>query len=70
MTTALTESQSPPAPEKPFDFKRCTPRVVKQGGLLKNMGLFVQKGDQLRAELLGPMTVCCSAGIHAKLVRV
>ena len=46
MTTALAASQNPSAPEKRFDSKRCTPRVVKQGDLPKSMGLFVQKGEK------------------------
>jgi TonB family protein len=46
MTTALTAGQNPPAPEKPFDSKRCTPRVMKQGDLPKNMSPFVQKGEK------------------------
>lgn len=46
MTTALAASQNPSVPEKRFDSKRCTPRVVKQGDLPKSMGLFVQKGEK------------------------
>ncbi len=46
VTTPLGARQNPQAPPKPFDTKRCTPKVVKQGDLPKDMSPFVQKGEK------------------------
>ena len=43
---ALGASQNPQFPDKTFETKRCTPKIVKQGDLPKDMSPLVQRGDK------------------------
>lgn len=46
VNSVLGWTQNPKPSEKPYDTKRCTPRIIRQGDLPKNMGVFVQKGEK------------------------